>query len=796
MATQVNQQFEQAFASLAYAFLQDKAQKLLEYLVGFQLIKKNDDDTRAAGAFGFKFDDDWFYAPMFFLSGDLKGHEMLYAKTPDLVLPLEESWINFLLSRGCRTLGRGNSDSPARSGAVTPDFRPYYRSPLQQNTKASAVDLGNPDAQDWLVCSVVKSAGFNSEPFDLRPMLEMIFVDPTSGEYAENAKQFDFGVMVKEAGFLDALASACLQRPSFKAAVAKFYSGDQLIPLSGTKVAEAVTADELRSNGLSREVFNYYLRDLAARGVVSDESDVSRRVRSLLRQKGVDDPRLIRANMSVLLESPAPVAAVQAPAAPADGEAKMLDAGTEEPLAEKEAEAIMRDGFVIRDTRKVASEVIRPPQVITPQEGGMYEVLDGTGEWVDALVIPSPCVIGLGSASTASQVVCKKKTALVPAGSVFASGRKDGSMDMPTVDFGSAAVGSRYVAVSPDGARGTVAFTVRAKTDSLLHVAPSTCLQSYSGPACPGVVIGDDWFSGAEGMRYKVLAQGTVAKPHPTRGMLVVPRDWKLIAVEDWPSFCPGDLSLAATSLLKKASAYPVGITREGYGFALQRGGDVAERVVNEKQAVWALVSRHGLREDAARACVREAADSGFSAVLVKAAAAPGYMANVHELDQPAMYMDETGVPVNEPASQISPVDGMREDYATDETYRWRPVADPRAAQAAEQAAGAGDKEIFDLAALSSLVNAVEIESRGAKFLRDITRGLDRVGRLLFMYYWHYDKYAERYGDDEMQELEEALRNTFTSVGATVLFLKKRTIEPDRAIQGSDANLDDVADTE
>ena len=40
-------QFERTFADLAYAFLKDKAPKLLDYLVGFQVIDKNEEIGRA-----------------------------------------------------------------------------------------------------------------------------------------------------------------------------------------------------------------------------------------------------------------------------------------------------------------------------------------------------------------------------------------------------------------------------------------------------------------------------------------------------------------------------------------------------------------------------------------------------------------------------------------------------------------------------------------------------------------------------------------------------------------------------
>lgn len=47
-------QFEQSFSSLAYSYIKDKAPKVLDYLVGFQLVDRNDDNTKAVGVFGAK----------------------------------------------------------------------------------------------------------------------------------------------------------------------------------------------------------------------------------------------------------------------------------------------------------------------------------------------------------------------------------------------------------------------------------------------------------------------------------------------------------------------------------------------------------------------------------------------------------------------------------------------------------------------------------------------------------------------------------------------------------------------
>ena len=99
-------QFEQSFSNLAHAYLKDKAPGLLDYEVGFELMERNEDSTKAVGIFGFKVGSQWLYAPVFFINGDLKGHELLYLKDQDQFVPLKENWLNYLLRRKPAQLGK------------------------------------------------------------------------------------------------------------------------------------------------------------------------------------------------------------------------------------------------------------------------------------------------------------------------------------------------------------------------------------------------------------------------------------------------------------------------------------------------------------------------------------------------------------------------------------------------------------------------------------------------------------------------------------------------------------------
>ena len=97
--------FEQAFSNLAHAYLREAAPKLLDHEIGFQLLDRDRENTKAVGVFAFKVGSNWLYAPVFFINGDLKGHELLYIKNQDMFVPLKENWINYLLNRKPNILG-------------------------------------------------------------------------------------------------------------------------------------------------------------------------------------------------------------------------------------------------------------------------------------------------------------------------------------------------------------------------------------------------------------------------------------------------------------------------------------------------------------------------------------------------------------------------------------------------------------------------------------------------------------------------------------------------------------------
>ena len=93
-ATYPDQDVEKAFLDQAYVFIQNKATPLMRdpYRLGFEIVFKNDDNTRMVGIFVFRVDDDLLYAPVFFINGEIKGTDLLYRHATKKFVPLTNDW--------------------------------------------------------------------------------------------------------------------------------------------------------------------------------------------------------------------------------------------------------------------------------------------------------------------------------------------------------------------------------------------------------------------------------------------------------------------------------------------------------------------------------------------------------------------------------------------------------------------------------------------------------------------------------------------------------------------------------
>jgi hypothetical protein len=100
-ASMKEQEAELAFAKIANNVIQEKAGVMFRdpYLQGFEIVSTNNSFTRMIGIFVFRVDKNLFYAPVFYINGDLKGASLLYSVDEKLFTLLSPEWCEYYVNK-------------------------------------------------------------------------------------------------------------------------------------------------------------------------------------------------------------------------------------------------------------------------------------------------------------------------------------------------------------------------------------------------------------------------------------------------------------------------------------------------------------------------------------------------------------------------------------------------------------------------------------------------------------------------------------------------------------------------
>jgi len=823
-----NPQFERSFADLAYAYLKDKAPRLLDFLVGFQVIDKNEDETKAAGVYGFKVGNQWFYAPVFFLNGELKGNELLYIKEQDAFVPLQENWVNYLISRKPTVLGEGTSQTESDLGVGIPDFWVYQRSPLRGWDKTSSAPTSYDPSDE-------SRYGYwcDGQKFDITPTLRVFLRSPNHPIYKEAAARMDLAKVIPELGVKAAQVIAAQIRtcPEFGEALGRFYNGSDLLPPMEKKAEQEVLPPSdvlLQKHGLDRQLFRYYATKLAGAGynkLVGTDKTVVRVLTSL----GVKSAAHLREVLPTIVSAPM----VEKRAADEVGDVEIVTRregldGTD--LTSEERSELMDEGLVVRDSRtsdqqSKVYDVNMTQELTNPDCSGLFEMISKDGKSHPVIIIKGPKTIGTGVANAVLVIQRDGKGwGYFDPKKIFVRTNQITDWkpfyEKELIDASNMEERGTYALISED-ADGSLVFNVveKAGNDLYVHV-PYGCVQSDGNlmrrddPFSYRCTIDHDFPSqdldkpdlDSEPRDWwkhnvrPVVISDSVGRLKSVGDTLMVPsacKAFRISKASDGLDFVPGCITDAELALLKNAELRPIKVWSDGLGYQLDSGKPGPR--LQRDDAMRDLILRHGVTKGAARMMLKRADEAGADTFLVKYAQGytgaggpliPGPTApSVAMLDNIKYYDQNIGA-LSE--TDQSHYEDVRLPLAGMDVYDPQ-RGDPPTARAAVDAARTGQKEVLDTSVLGGLVKTMDIDPVIEKYLADLVVGLDRIGRLLFMFYWHNEKFGERYGEEEMRELEDALRNTFKSVGDLVLFLKKKTVEPDAALLGSDVDLDKLS---
>lgn len=748
------QQMEQDFARLAYMFLQDRAAPLMRYLLGFEVVNREEDGSRAVGIFGFKIGKEYYYVPAFFMNNQIKGVDSIFSKRTNMFMPLQEDWINFIINRQTIELGSGADGDKIQKDFENPNFDFLSQPPVGPMGKISEAQTPWSLKEAWrqmhdqLADALEKDAEFQRDWTGLVCAVarQDLPLEKTAEGSALTRWLAEKGGPKAVSSFLGALTS----NPKYANAALSFYPS-----------VESLYVHEFAAGLMPKTA--------AKVTVVTEVNDYS------------------------------------------DGATK---------------KRIVRDGFAIKDDRPEAEkseayDIDYERHFSNPDASGTYQVLLKSGRTTKAWVfMPS------NAAKTEAAVVVeqdKNMYRLAEPGAIYVrdSGTGESTGDVKdaykeAVELSEMAIGDVYVLVDDKGhATGPVSIRALIAEDGRRTKARVNWMGQYDIVRRP--TYGKDFSAGrppycgepcapctSNDSDYIEFADHKGIITRSGTNTLVIPSNWKALKVyepdseaESWEArqvlkdaFQLGTLVDVNEAMIKNSFHKLTVASDDGMEYYFRFDDNYATRPVSYKKAYVTLVTRFGLPVGTSEELLKEAQSKYKARRLIKLAQMPSQLVGVdmpQPGDQSAMTDPYSGLPMyNMPYEQdmAGSMTGMPQPPQPDQygiNIGGEAEMDVGAQNLAAQAAQAGQKNVFDHASIGGLAKIYDTGSVIDSYVPEMMKALDRLGRILFLYYWKNEDFAERYGTNDIAEMEDLIRSVFKSFGELVLQLRKKSIDKDDA---------------
>lgn len=93
----------------------------------------------------------------------------------------------------------------------------------------------------------------------------------------------------------------------------------------------------------------------------------------------------------------------------------------------------------------------------------------------------------------------------------------------------------------------------------------------------------------------------------------------------------------------------------------------------------------------------------------------------------------------------------------------------------AQMSQASGNSSLFEHGVVGALTDTYDSMAMVDKWLPDMEKALDCVGRTLFLFYWKPEDFSEAYGSDDQSQLENKLVSNFKAFGDLVLEMLKKS---------------------
>ena len=446
-------------------------------------------------------------------------------------------------------------------------------------------------------------------------------------------------------------------------------------------------------------------------------------------------------------------------------------------LSDKQKEILMRDGVYVVDSRRDFTTVFRsksvPGNLSTPTTTGAYDIMMSDGAYNTFMVVRPD----YGSMGNPTVMGSKDGTTVARDRSLYGINTSKGDTYALSLPLGVLAkTADKPVDIAGLGiSYGT--FADMSDKSGLWLIMDSkggtarVRLQHSTATPMVGRKLLMNTYDYKEGnvdnVDFSANKGGGIFRAGRT---LYVPEDARLVQIKDRMDcgdgssmaagrYTFGDMNTIIMGLNKTAGLRDVKIYSDGISYSIS--GDRGEqRGLNKIAALTALLKTYGMDAGTAKDILATAGKGtpgrpASDRYMVKYAA-DADMPNDTHIEGPVAYSDT--IP-----------------YEEEEMFQPQVLADTKAIT---QASAAGVKDVMDVAALKALALSGNPIMMVSDWIPDLMLGLDRLGRTLFMFYWHNDQFRETYGNDKMTELEDSLRNEFQNLGELILFLHGNKLDP------------------
>ncbi|NBQ67446.1 MAG: hypothetical protein EBU46_00910 [Nitrosomonadaceae bacterium] len=736
-----SQEFEQGFFQLAYDKLQSKLFNLLPFMVGFELVKRSPDDTRAIGVFGFKSGNGQIlYVPAFFINGKVKDMEIMYSKNNNQFYPLNEDFAALFLKDDVTGIGAPSRESKeeiqrsSRQSNLTDVIRPPRTGKISYAEAKADVEFNaemhKTASTNWLLFKEAK------QPSSLTSFLT---------EAPTNVKTAFVSLLEKDAEYASAVRS--------------FYTDDELVAALAVKAAAATPLPEPELQLLR----------------LDEDTD-------LHKQAAKTKAKLLDKGFCLVDKRPEEKKSVVGlftytekfgnPAEPGCYYYVTQLGDLCKGLVLTKPRALMtgfslEKSFVVNlETEKLGhayvvknSEIFVKDNIVVKDLGellkGLPEAAEGEPGYDDYVLINERLVISqpfriIENFKDANQIRKLKVRCTY------------GWNDKACCNSG-----------GPESERETFLVLTKQNNDKLEHRN--------------GIVYVP------RGFKLLKIDTNTSCYPKYDFDDSDEVRTKKRKAAEELETKLqaskPGGLH-CLEMLLATKNVFPLTLQSNGSEYFLNIHGAKA-KYASADETLISLVAEAGLSEADAQMLLDSVKLKHKTAGTIKLAYLGDQYLSLQE-EQPSM--DEFGTPTYYGVPHVETA-STEDGYQGDPTQMGlgvKPDQDTvnQNVNSATSLAQGGQKEIFDTQSIATLSRYTDPSSKILSYVPDFITSLDKLGRMLFMSYWQTEEFEEMYGKDELPELVELVKNVFNNLGDLIIFLKRKV--PDLSINTNEQAADQI----